>query len=191
MKLCDPNHFYNTFHDDQIIRLFVLEKGGEARYDDLEAVAEALMIKVDIRDTTKQAAEAAKLRVMYGLKSTEYILDKLIPWMEKNKKKLIVPLTYSEGQIINFLKGGERFDITFVDYLKRKKITWFDTLQKHKEDFADFRITPEKYIDRYYIKPAAAAVFGHYNPLGNAFFAFALKDHLVGWLNPKPPAYLT
>jgi hypothetical protein len=188
-KLCDPDHFYNTFHDDQIVRLFAIEKGGEARYDDLEAVAEALRIKVDLRDTTKRAAEAAKLRVMYGLKSTEYILDKLIPWIGKNNKKLLVLLSYSEGEIINFLKGGERFDTTFVDYLKREKITWFDGLQKHKDDFEDFRITPEKYIDRYYIKPAAAAVFGHYNPLGNAFFAFALKDDLVGWLNPKPPAY--
>ncbi len=190
-KLCDPDHFYNTFHDDQIVRLFAIEKGGEARYDDLEAVAEVLKIKVDLRDSAKRATEAGKLRVMYGLKSTEFILDKLRPWTEKNNKKLMVPLTYSEGQIINFLKGGERFDVTFIDYLNRKKITWFDSLQKHKEDFADFRITPEKYIDRYYIKPAAAAVFGHYNPVGNTFFAFALKDDLVGWLNPKPPAYRT
>jgi hypothetical protein len=188
-KLCDPDHFYETFYDDQIVRLFALEKGGEARFDDLEAVAEALNIQVNLRDSARRAAEAAKLRVMYGFKSTEYILDKLVPWAEKNNKKLIVPLTYSEGQIINFLKGGERFDSSFVDYLNRKNITWFDCLQKHKQDFADFAITPEKYIDRYFIKPAAAAVFGHYNPLGNAFFAFAMKSDLVNWLNPKPPAY--
>jgi hypothetical protein len=189
-KLCDPDHFYKTFHDDQILRLFALEKGGDARFDDLEAVAEALKINVNLRDPANRPGEAAKLRIMYGLKSTEYILDKLVPWIEKNNKKLIVPLTYSEGQIINFLKGGERFDTTFIDYLKQKKITWFDSLQKHKEDFADFRITPEKYIDRYFIKPAAAAVFGHYNPLGNAFFAFAIKNNIVDWLNPKPPAYM-
>jgi hypothetical protein len=190
-KLCDSDHFYNTFHDDQIVRLFALEKGGEARFDDLEAVAEALKINANLRDPANRPAEAAKLRMMYGLKSSEYILDKLVPWVEKNNKKLVVPLTYSEGQIINFLKGGERFDTTFIDYLEQKKITWFDSLQKHKADFADFQITPEKYIDRYFIKPAAAAVFGHYNPLGNAFFAFAIKNDLVDWLNPKPPAYLT
>jgi hypothetical protein len=188
-KLCDPDHFYKTFHEDQIVRLFALEKGGEARFDDLEAVAEALSIKVNLRDTANRAAEAAKLRVQYGFKSTEYILDKLVAWTEQHHKKLIVPLTYSEAEIINFLKGGERFDIPFIDYLERKNIPWFDSLQKHKEDFADFRITPEQYIDRYFIKPAAAAVFGHYNPLGNAFYAFAMKSALVNWLNPKPPAY--
>ncbi len=189
-KLCDQDRFYKTFHEDQIVRLFALEKGGEARFDDLEAIAEALKINVNLRDPANRPAEAAKLRLMYGLKSTEFILDKLLPWIEKNNKKLMVPLTYSESQIINFLKGGERFDTTFIDYLKQKKITWLDSLQKHKEDFADFRLTPEEYIDRYFIKPAAAAVFGHYNPLGNAFFAFAIKNDLVDWLNPKPPAYM-
>jgi len=188
-KLCDPQHFYRTFQDDQIVRLFVLEKGGEARFDDLEAVAEALSIKVNLRDTAKRMTEAAKLRWMYGFKSSEYVLDALSAWAEKSHKKLIVPLAYSEAQVINFLKGRERFDVSFIDYLERKKIAWFDSLQKHKQDYADFVIAPEKYIDRLYIKPAAAAVFGHYNPLGNAFFAFALKDDLVGWLEPKPPAY--
>ena len=134
-------------------------------------------------------AEAHWLRQMYGLKSSEYVLDALASWAEQHHKKLIVPLVYSEAQVINYLKGGERFDARFIDYLERKKIAWFDSLQSHQQDFADFKITPEKYIDRLYIKPAAAAVFGHYNPLGNAFFAFALKDALVGWLDPKPPAY--
>jgi hypothetical protein len=188
-KLCDPDYFYQTFHDDQIVRLFALEKGGEARYDDLEAIAEALSIKVDLRNAVNRMAEAAKLRLLYGFKSSEYVLDILSDWAEKNHKKLIVPLVYSETQVINFLKDRERFDAVFTDYLDRKKITWFDSLKKHKEDYADFCITPEKYIDRLYIKPAAAAVFGHYNPLGNAFFAFSMKDDLVGWLNPKPAAY--
>ena len=188
-KLCDPDYFYQTFHDDQIVRLFALEKGGEARYDDLEAIAEALSIKVDLRNAVNRMAEAAKLRLLYGFKSSEYVLDILSDWAEKNHKKLIVPLVYSETQVINFLKDRERFDAVFTDFLDRKKITWFDSLKKHKEDYADFCITPEKYIDRLYIKPAAAAVFGHYNPLGNAFFAFSMKDDLVGWLNPKPAAY--
>jgi hypothetical protein len=30
---------------------------------------------------------------------------------------------------------------------------------------------------------------GHYNPRGNHFFAFSIKDKLVGWLDPKPITY--
>jgi hypothetical protein len=30
---------------------------------------------------------------------------------------------------------------------------------------------------------------GHYNPLGNHFFAYALKDRLLELLDPKPLPY--
>jgi len=91
--------------------------------------------------------------------------------------------------VLSHLKGWERFDDCFIDYLKRRKIRHFDFLQCQKQDYGDFAISPEQYIDRYYIKPAAAAVFGHWNALGNLFFAMAIKDELVDWLQPKPPAY--
>jgi hypothetical protein len=30
---------------------------------------------------------------------------------------------------------------------------------------------------------------GHYNPRGNHFFDFSIKDRIVGWLDPKPITY--
>jgi hypothetical protein len=48
-------------------------------------------------------------------------------------------------------------------------------------DFRSFNLSVEEYTRRYFI--------GHYNPLGNHFFAFAVKDALVSWLDPKPLAY--
>ena len=36
-------------------------------------------------------------------------------------------------------------------------------------------------MKRYYI--------GHYSPAGNHFFAYALKDTLIEWLEPKPISY--
>ncbi len=189
-RLTDPEHFYNTFHDDQIVRLFVLQKGGEARFDDLEQTAEALRIKVDFRNPSTRPAEALRFHLAYGFKSTEYLLEsRLLPWCEKNKRHLLVPLTYCESEIVNFLKGGERFDTAFLDFLRKKNIRWVDGLQLHKDDFADFGCTPEKYVSRLFIKPTAAAVFGHYNAMGNAFIAYAMKNAIVDWLNPKPPAY--
>ena len=32
-------------------------------------------------------------------------------------------------------------------------------------------------------------IIGHYNPRGNHFFAYAIKDTVVSWLDPKPIAY--
>ncbi|MCU0916730.1 MAG: hypothetical protein MUC88_19540 [Planctomycetes bacterium] len=51
----------------------------------------------------------------------------------------------------------------------------------HAEDFKCFRLTYEQYRRRYFI--------GHYNPSGNHFFAFAIKDTIVNWLEPKPITY--
>ena len=31
--------------------------------------------------------------------------------------------------------------------------------------------------------------FGHYNPRGTHFFAYAIKDTVVRWLDPKPITY--
>ena len=39
----------------------------------------------------------------------------------------------------------------------------------------------DEYLSRYYV--------GHYNPLGNVFQAFAIKDALVEMLEPKPIPY--
>ena len=51
----------------------------------------------------------------------------------------------------------------------------------HVEDFKCFRLNYEQYRRRYFI--------GHYNPSGNHFFAFAIKDAIVNWLDPQPITY--
>ena len=66
-------------------------------------------------------------------------------------------------------------------FLRENGIPFVDLLEKHVEDFRSFRITPQEYVNRYFI--------GHYKPLGNLFFAFAVKDAVAQWLDPKPIAY--
>ena len=44
-----------------------------------------------------------------------------------------------------------------------------------------FAISPGQYVARLFN--------GHYTPAGNLFFAFAIKDAVVDWLKPPPPAY--
>ncbi|MHC4403983.1 MAG: hypothetical protein ACYTG0_30360 [Planctomycetota bacterium] len=44
-----------------------------------------------------------------------------------------------------------------------------------------FQVDVKDYLAQYYI--------GHYNPRGNHFCAFAIKDRLVEMLDPKPVPY--
>ena len=46
-------------------------------------------------------------------------------------------------------------------------------------EYAD--VIKRDYFRRYFI--------GHYNPAGNHFFAYSIKDRIVEWLDPKPITY--
>ena len=90
-------------------------------------------------------------------------------------------LSYGPNNIAKALNGEPRFDRSFVDFLKVKKLPFVDLMEAHVADFGNFRCTVKDYIGRYYI--------GHYGPAGNSFCAFALKDKLVAMLEPKPVSY--
>ena len=54
-------------------------------------------------------------------------------------------------------------------------------MEEHNVDFAQHRLDIKDYLKKYFI--------GHYNPLGNFFCAYAIKDKLVEMTDPKPFPY--
>lgn len=187
--LTDPAHYYETFKDDQILRLFSLTLGGEEELEEFEQLAHDLGIEIDLRNPEIRAAEAAKLHAYYGFKSTEYLLRKLLSWIEANGKRLLLVLSYGMCRIPEYLAENKRFDQHFIDFLDSKGIPYIDGLIKHADDFKKFCIPLDEYVARYYIDSAGAAVFGHYGPEGNMFFASSMRREIIDWLDPKPPAY--
>ena len=101
----------------------------------------------------------------------------------------MILLSYPEPSIREACEGKNRNSPEYLDwhprdfreYLQNAKIPMADTLPDHVNEYKCFKVNPKDYTNRYYI--------GHYNPKGNHFFAYAIKDRLVEWLNPKPPAY--
>ena len=51
----------------------------------------------------------------------------------------------------------------------------------HLRDFQNYKLSFADYMKLYFI--------GHYNPRGNHFFAYSIKNKVVEWLNPKPITY--
>ena len=93
----------------------------------------------------------------------------------------MIVLSYDSGAVRKAIAGSPRQDQWLVDKLAGMGIPVVDVLAKHVEDFQAFRLSPDDYLKRYYI--------GHYNPAGNRFFAFAIKEAVVNWLAPRPAAY--
>ena len=117
----------------------------------------------------------------YALRVGIKIVEKAQAFAREKNKKLMIILSYDSDTVSRACHGLPRPDQSLVDFLKEKNIPFVDVLAKHCEDFQAFKLSTEDYVRRYYI--------GHYKPQGNHFFAFAIKDTVVNWLDPKPTAY--
>lgn len=188
-KLADKDFYYQTFKDDPVARLYCLREGGEAPIVGLEELAEAFGIKVNLRDARTRASDAGRLHLTYGMRSTMFIVDKFASWAADNRRKLLILLSYDVPQVKTYLEKKERFDDEFLAYLKDRKYRYVDCLEKAREEYKDYKVPIDDFLLKFYIGRAGAQVFGHYNPAGNFWFAFAIRKELVDWLEPKPPAY--
>ena len=190
-KLVGKEAYYEAFKDDHVAHLHTLTQGGEAPVEHLEKIAEALGVQADLRtkNVEKRMAEAERLHLTYAIRSTQYTVDQLRDWAKKQGRKLMILLSYDVPSVMTYLKNGRRWDEDMLAYLKNSGLPYVDGLEKAREEYQDYKISVDDFIARQYVGRAGAQVFGHYNPAGNFWFAFAIKDTLLEWLNPKPPSY--
>lgn len=182
-QLCDLDYLQATFGDSFDVQArLAMEGATDVRLDILRDVAEALAVPVDFSTADATATSAETLLRQCALRSTMYVVDKVRAFAERSGKRLLILLSYGSGDVIRACKEEGRFDQPFVAYLREHDLRYVDTLQSHMADYRQFACSAEDYAGRYYI--------GHYNPTGNHFFAFAIKDALVDWLDPNPPTYL-
>ena len=190
-KLVGKDAYYEIFKDDPVVHLYTLKEGGEAPVEELEKLALAFGMDIDLHTPETRAAEARRLHHLYGMKSTMFIVDKMRKWADQNDRKLLILLSYDVPSYMDYIEKGERFDDMFVEYLETNQIPYVDFLKKKAEDFKASSLPLEKFLETFYIERAGAQVFGHYRPYGNFWFAFALREELVNLLDPKPPAYVS
>ncbi|HEY2158868.1 MAG TPA: hypothetical protein VGH33_24775, partial [Isosphaeraceae bacterium] len=95
--------------------------------------------------------------------------------------KLMVVLFDPYRALGEMRRGEPRYDRDIVDYLTREDFRFFDMNDVHLRDFRRSGLPYDAYQKQYFI--------GHYNPRGNHFFAYAIKDKVVEWLDPKPITY--
>ena len=181
-QLCDEDHVVDSFRNDfEVQALFATNGVTDVNIRVLRDVAGTLDIPGDFTTPEATSLTASELLENCALRSTFFVLKKAQEFATSEGRQLMILLSYSSDQVTNAIRGDTRFDQELVRFLKDNKIAYVDSLQKHVEDYASFGCSPQEYVDRYYI--------GHYNPRGNHFFAFAIKDEIVDWLEPKPPAY--
>ena len=182
-KLRDLDWVVETFGDDPGLPVAVLR---EARGPiPAQAVSDvAAMFGLSYSPGGRALVDQEELRQVHtraALFSTIKILGMVERYIAEAGKKLFVILSYHAGAVKPRLLGEDRFDEVLLDYLKTRAYPWVDLREAHRAEFKAFNLDADAYLNRYYV--------GHYSPAGNFFCAWAVKDKLVEWLDPKPKAY--
>jgi hypothetical protein len=163
--LCDLEDAFRILKDDYLLDRYVLRE-QRREHKDPRAPAN----DYEDEELTRHALYASMR-----------IIEKVEEFAAREKRQVLYVLSYSSTTIRRRLNDGHRFDQAFVDFFNQRKLPYVDLLKAHTDDYAKFAPGVDAYLKRYFI--------GHYNPLGNHFCAFALKDKLLETLRPPPPAY--
>jgi hypothetical protein len=182
-RMADPEWMVDHLKDDLALQLYAF-KLGHIRDLDRERVgklAARLDMPLDWSRGETLPAQASALLDRYSLRATRFILEKSRDFARRERKKLLIVLFDPYRAVAEMRRGEPRYDREIVDYLTREKFQFFDMNDVHLRDFRESGLPYDAYQRRYFI--------GHYNPRGNHFFAYAIKDKVVDWLEPKPITY--
>lgn len=182
-SMADPRFMVERLKDDLALQLYAFKRGfiQDLDREQIDKLAARLDYRMDWSRDSTLVQQAGELLDRYSLRATRFILEKARQFARQNGKKLLVVL-FDPGRAMNEMRqSGTRYDQEIVDYLVTEKFNYFDMNEIHLRDFQQYRIPFEDYRNLYFI--------GHYNPRGNHFFAYSIKNKIVDWLDPKPVTY--
>ena len=182
-NMTDSAWMYKHLKDDIALQLLLFrnKKISDLDFVKAEKLAKYLNLKIDLSDTARIENSVIELLDKYSFAATEIILTKLKMFAEKNDKKLLIVLFDPYRVTNSLIEKGTRYDNEIVDFLKTGHFNYFDMNLIHVADFKKYNLSLEEYYKIYFL--------GHYNPTGNHFFAFSIKNTIVNWLDPKPITY--
>jgi hypothetical protein len=182
-RMTEPRFMVERLKDDLALQLYAVVRGYTRELDRerIDKLAAHLGYRMDWSRAPDLPRQAQELLDRYSLEATRFVLAKARDFATRNGKKLMIVL-FDPGRAMRELREkGTRYDQPVVDYLKKEKFDYFDMNEVQLSDFARYRIPFDDYMKLYFI--------GHYNPRGNHFFAYSIKDKIVAWLDPKPVPY--
>ncbi|MFC4197852.1 hypothetical protein [Pedobacter jamesrossensis] len=182
-KMTDTTWMWENVKDDIALQLLLFKNKEIASLDleNVQKLAKHLQLNISLKDYADLEQNASYLLDQYSFAATKHILEKLKFYAQKNDKKLMIVL-FDPYRVTNSLvETGNRYDEEVVRYLQEGQFNFFDMNLIHVEDFKKFNLNLKDYYGRY--------LLGHYNPTGNHFFAYSIKDKIIQWLSPKPTTY--
>jgi hypothetical protein len=184
-RMTEPEFMVRQLQDDVALQLYAVALGHTTGLDAaaVNRLASRFGYAMQWSDASQVRRQAQELLDRYAIEATRFTLAKVREFARQNGKKLLVVLFDPRRALTAMIRNETRYDQPVVDYLQKEHFDYFDMNEVHVQDFARYRISFEEYMKLYFI--------GHYNPRGNHFFAYAIKDKIVNWLDPRPIPYLS
>ena len=185
-NLCDVDWMLNRFKDDFVFNMMLMHRTAadaavDKQYDDLKKLSTTFGINTRVDNAEAFSEQAWKIHLDAALFASERIVERIEAFAEENNKKVLYVLSYNSYEVGKMIKEGKRFDEAFLKFLDSKNLPYVDLMQEHVEDYKKYKCGEVEYLEQYFI--------GHYNPRGNFFHAWAIKDEVVNMLDPKPESY--
>jgi hypothetical protein len=182
-QMTDPDWMVENLKDDLALEMGLYCRGQIDAVDaaKLRQLSIHLNRPLDLDQDPLPRATVALLLDAYSFAATKTILKKARAFADARDKKLMIILLDPYRVTRALLQGDPRYDQEIVDFLQENEFRVFDMNLVHCEDYQSFNLSVNDYFKRYFI--------GHYSPAGNHLFAYAIKDQVVDWLDPKPLPY--
>lgn len=182
-RLSEEEYLWRTFQDDPILKMVMAARadGGNASADLVNPVALSFGIPAERMAGTERAKQVRQIHTEAALFATRSVVTWLEEFAAGAGKKLMILLSFGRDNVAKHLSGEPRFDQAFVDWLKGKPYPIIDMRDALAADYRKYKVDVDQYLAPFYN--------GHHTPRGNFFTAWALKDTVVQWLNPKPVLY--
>jgi hypothetical protein len=182
-RMTEPEWMAKSLIDDLALQLFAFKLGyiRDLDRERISKLARHLAYPLDWSRKSTLVDQASGLLDKYSLNATQHILGKARDFAHQNKKKLLVVLFDPYRVLPEMRMNKRRYDQQIVDYLTREKFNFFGMNEVQLRDFKNYALPFDQYMKLYFI--------GHYNPRGNHFFAYSIKNKVVEWLDPKPITY--
>jgi hypothetical protein len=182
-KLCEAEWVWETFREDPILALVLAMRAEESddRRESFEAVATSFGL-LSGRMGEGSAAEAARrLHLQAALLATRSVVERVEAFVQQTGKRLMVILAFGRRNMAAALREEPRFDQPLLDFLATRTYPVIDMRNAFREEFRHSLLDAETFLGRHYN--------GHLTPSGNCFTAWAIKDRVVEWLEPRPAPY--
>jgi len=203
-RMTEPKWMAEHLKDDMALQLFAYSQGyiDELDRKRISALARNLGFTFDWNATGTapnpyssypgQPSTISRMQVQtfgllnrYSQRATLYILDKAKSFVKDNGKKLLVILNGTVS-MEPAMQGRIRDDQEILDYLVKEEFNYLDLNAALMNNYRQAKTTLSfaEYFEKYMVDG-----FGHFNPLGNNFTAYSIKNKMVDLLDPKPIPY--